>query len=246
VEAGGSMILEAKSVSKRFGGLKAVNDVSLQVKEGQIYGLIGPNGAGKTTFLNCVAGDYRPEGGNIFFQGKEITGMRPDRICHEGIARTFQIVRFFPKMTVLENVMVGSVFGSNKATKDAVKKATEVLSYVEFPMAHDILAENLNTVQLKQLELARALATDCKLLLLDEVAAGLTPGELNNITTLIRRIREDGKTIIIVEHLMKLIMSICDEIFVLNFGEKLNEGSPQEIMKCDKVAKAYLGENYIH
>ena len=240
------MILETKSVSKRFGGLKAVNDVSLQVEEGQIYGLIGPNGAGKTTLLNCIAGNYRPESGNVYFQGKDITGLRPDRICQEGIARTYQIVRFFPKMTVLENVMVGSVFGSKKSAAVPDKKAAEILNFVEFPVAHDILAENLNTVQLKQLELARALATDCKLLLLDEVAAGLTPGELNNITTLIRKIRDNGTTIIIVEHLMKLIMSICDRIFVLSFGEKLNEGVPQEIMQCDKVAKAYLGENYMH
>lgn len=240
------MILETKSVSKRFGGLKAVNDVSLQVEEGQIFGLIGPNGAGKTTFLNCIAGNYRPEGGSIYFQGKEITGLRPDKICQEGIARTYQIVRFFPKMTVLENVMVGSVFGSKKKVGLPEKKAADILDFVEFPVAHDIFAENLNTVQLKQLELARALATDCKLLLLDEVAAGLTPGELNNITTIIRKIRDNGTTIIIVEHLMKLIMSICDRIFVLNFGEKLKEGYPQEIIQCEKVAKAYLGDNYMH
>lgn len=240
------MILEAKSVSKHFGGLKAVNEVSLQVNEGEIYGLIGPNGAGKTTFLNCVAGDYRSDGGKIFFMGKDITGLRADQICQEGIARTYQIVRFFPKMTVLENVMVGAIFGNRKGAKDPAKIARQYLDYVEFPMAHDVLAENLNTVQLKLLELARALATDCRLLLLDELAAGLTPGELNSMTSLIRRIRDDGRTIIIVEHLMKLIMNICDRIFVLNFGEKLNEGTPQEIMECEKVAKAYLGENYMH
>lgn len=240
------MILETKSVCKRFGGLRAVNDVSLQVEEGQIYGLIGPNGAGKTTFLNCIAGNYRPESGQIFFRGKEITGLRPDKICREGIARTYQIVRFFPKMTVLENVLVGAVFGTKAGVLSPEKKAAEILDFVEFPAAHHILAENLNTVQLKQLELARALATDCKLLLLDEVAAGLTPGELNNITTLIRKIRDNGTTIVIVEHLMKLIMSICDRIFVLNFGEKLNEGVPQEIIQCEKVAKAYLGDNYMH
>lgn len=240
------MILEAKSVSKHFGGLKAVNEVSLKVNEGEIYGLIGPNGAGKTTFLNCVAGDYKPDGGKIYFMGKDITGLRADQICQEGIARTYQIVRFFPKMTVLENVMVGAIFGNRKGVKDPVQVAKKYLDYVEFPVAHDVLAENLNTMQLKLLELARALATDCRLLLLDELAAGLTPGELNNMTGLIRRIRDDGRTIIIVEHLMRLIMNICDRIFVLNFGEKLNEGTPQEIMQCEKVAKAYLGENYMH
>ncbi len=240
------MILEAKSVSKRFGGLKAVNEVSLQVQEGEIFGLIGPNGAGKTTFLNCVAGDYRPDGGSIIFQGKNITGFRPDIICREGIARTYQIVRFFPKMTVLENVMVGVVFGSKKKVKFPERTAREYLDYVEFPVAHHVLAENLNTIQLKQLELARALSTDCRLLLLDEVAAGLTPAELNKITALIRKIRDDGRTIIIVEHLMRLIMNICDRIFVLNFGEKLSEGTPKEIMSCEMVTKAYLGETYMH
>ena len=235
-------------VCKHFGGLKAVNDISLQVEEGQIYGLIGPNGAGKTTFLNCVAGNYCPESGSIIFQGKEITGLRPDIICLVGIARTYQIVRFFPKMTILENVMVGAIFGGRYSATAARKKAAEILDFVGFPAAHehDILAENLNTIQLKQLEMARALATDCKLVLLDEVAAGLTPGELNNIAALIRKIRDNGTTIIIVEHLMKLIMSICDWIFVFNFGEKLTEGTPQEILQCDKVAKAYLGENYMH
>ncbi|MDZ4133732.1 MAG: ABC transporter ATP-binding protein [Dethiobacteria bacterium] len=241
------MILEAKSVSKRFGGLKAVNNISLQVNEGEIYGLIGPNGAGKTTFLNCVAGDYRPESGSkIIFQGKDITGSRPDLICQAGIARTYQIVRCFPKMTVLENVLVGAVFGNTSKLKNPIEKAKELLEYVEFPADHDVLAENLNTVQLKQLELARALSTDCSLLLLDEVAAGLTPSELNNITVLIRKIRDSGVTIIIVEHLMRLIMSICDRIFVMNFGEKLNEGNPKDIMQCDKVASAYLGDNYMH
>ncbi len=241
------MILEAKSVSKRFGGLKAVNNISLQVNEGEIYGLIGPNGAGKTTFLNCVAGDYRPESGSkIIFQGKDITGSRPDLICQAGIARTYQIVRCFPKMTVLENVLVGAVFGNTSKLKNPIEKAKELLEYVEFPADHDVLAENLNTVQLKQLELARALSTDCSLLLLDEVAAGLTPSELNNITVLIRKIRDSGVTIIIVEHLMRLIMSICDRIFVMNFGEKLNEGTPKDIMQCEKVASAYLGDNYIH
>lgn len=240
------IILEAKSVSKRFGGLKAVNNVSLDVREGEIYGLIGPNGAGKTTFLNCVAGDYRPESGNILFRGKNIAGLRPDTICREGIARTYQIVRFFPKMTVLENVMVGTIFGNKKTVKNPGREAGKFLDFVEFPVDHNVLAENLNTIQLKKLELARALSTNCDLLLLDEVAAGLTPGELNNIIALIRKIRDTGITIIIVEHLMRLILKICDRIFVLNFGEKLTEGTPKDIASCDMVTKAYLGENYMH
>lgn len=239
------MILEAVGVCKNFGGLKAVNNVSLKVKEGQIYGLIGPNGAGKTTFLNCVAGTFPPNSGKILFNGKNITGFKADKICHEGIGRTYQIVRSFPKMTALDNVMVGAIFGPNKSYANPRKKALEMLEFVEFPVSYNTLAENLNTMQLKRLELARALASDCRLLLLDEVAAGLTTGELVDITSLIRRIRDNGITIIIVEHLMKLIMDICDYIAVLNFGEKLNEGTPEEITNCDKVAKAYLGDQYM-
>lgn len=239
------MILETEGVCKRFGGLQAVKDVSLQVEKGQIFGLIGPNGAGKTTFLNSIAGTYAPENGKVIFNGKDITGFKADKICHAGIARTYQIVRSFPQMTVLENVMVGGIFGGKLSSEDAAKKAAELLNFVEFPVGHDLRAQNLNTIQLKRLEMARALATDCTLLLLDEVAAGLTPGELNDITVLIRKIRNMGITIIIVEHLMKLIMDVCDRIAVLYFGEKLADDSPKEITENEKVIKAYLGENYL-
>jgi len=239
------MILETECVCKRFGGLQAVKDVSLQVEKGQIFGLIGPNGAGKTTFLNSIAGTYAPENGKVIFNGKDITGFKADKICHAGMARTYQIVRSFPQMTVLENVMVGGIFGGKLSSEAAAKKAAELLDFVEFPVGHDILAQNLNTIQLKRLEMARALATNCNLLLLDEVAAGLTPSELNDITVLIRKIRNMGITIIIVEHLMKLIMDVCDRIAVLYFGEKLADGSPKEITENEKVIKAYLGENYM-
>ncbi|MEL7563437.1 MAG: ABC transporter ATP-binding protein [Dehalobacterium sp.] len=239
------MILETECVCKRFGGLQAVKDVSLQVEKGQIFGLIGPNGAGKTTFLNSIAGTYAPENGKVIFNGKDITGFKADKICHAGMARTYQIVRSFPQMTVLENVMVGGIFGGKLSSEAAVKKAAELLDFVEFPVGYDILAQNLNTIQLKRLEMARALATNCNLLLLDEVAAGLTPSELNDITVLIRKIRNMGITIIIVEHLMKLIMDVCDRIAVLYFGEKLADGSPKEITENEKVIKAYLGENYM-
>lgn len=239
------MILETKDVCKRFGGLKAVNNVSLQVEEGQIYGLIGPNGAGKTTLLNTIAGVHPPEAGKIIFNGKDITGFRADKVCHTGMARTFQIVHSFPNMSVLENVMVGSVFGNRRPNEKPADKATEMLNFVEFPLSHDSLAGNLNTIQLKRLELARALATNCKLLLLDEVAAGLTPGELVDLTILIRKIRDNGTTIIMVEHLMKLIMDVCDKIAVLCFGEKIAEGTPQETIENEKVLEAYLGAKYV-
>ncbi|ATW27870.1 ABC transporter ATP-binding protein [Candidatus Formimonas warabiya] len=239
------MILETEKVCKRFGGLQAVKEVSLQVEKGQIFGLIGPNGAGKTTFLNSIAGTYAPESGKVIFTGKDVTGYRADKICHAGMARTYQIVRSFPQMTVRENVMVGGIFGGKQSREKAARRAEELLDFVEFPLSHDLLAQNLNTIQLKRMEMARALATNCHLLLLDEVAAGLTPGELNDITALIRRIRDMGITIIIVEHLMKLIMDVCDRISVLYFGEKLAEGTPEEITENEKVIKAYLGENYL-
>ena len=238
-----SKILETQGVCKYFGGLKAVEDVSLALKKGQILGLIGPNGAGKTTFQNCIAGTYPPTSGQVILDGKDITGLNANHCCHFGLARTYQIVKFFPQMTVLENVMVGSVFGKSHQKPNARKIAIKMLDFVEFPMGHDVIAENLNTVQLKRLELARALATDCKLLFLDEVAAGLTPSELVDITSLILRIRGNGTSILIVEHLMKLIMNVCDQIVVLNFGRKIADGTPGEISEDPVVSKAYLGAN---
>lgn len=239
-------LLETQGATKRFGGLVAVNNVSLQVESGQIYGLIGPNGAGKTTFLNTISGTYVPEAGKIFFDGKDVTRTKPYAMCHQGMARTYQIVRSFPKMTVLENVLVGGVFGGKYSREQATHTAHTMLKFVDFPASCETLAEDLNTIQLKKLEMARALSTNCKLLLLDEVAAGLTPSELNDITLLIRKMRDEmGITIIIVEHLMKLIMDVCDRISVLYFGEKLAEGTPKEIAEDENVIKAYLGENYM-
>lgn len=237
----GLIVLETQGVSKRFGGLQAVKSVSLQVEQGTIFGLIGPNGAGKTTLLNSIAGVYKPEEGKVFFKGRDITGNSADKICHAGMARTFQIVHSFPQMTVLENAMVGAIFGGKKNGLPPEKKAAEMLDIVEFPLDYNILAQNLNTIQLKRLEMARALATGCDLLLLDEVAAGLTPAELDDMSSLIKRIRDRGITIIMVEHLMKLIMGVCDRIAVLNFGEKIAEGPPKEIVNNEKVAEAYLG-----
>lgn len=239
-------LLETKNVTKRFGGLVAVNDVSLNVEEGLIFGLIGPNGAGKTTLLNSISGVYKPEEGKVFFNGQDITPLSADKICHCGIARTFQIVNSFPQMTVLENVMVGAIFGGRKGREKPEAVAEKMLDFVEFPLSYDKLAQDLNTIQLKQLELARALATDCDLLLLDEVAAGLTPAELDELSKLIFRIRDSGITIIMVEHLMKLIMGVCDRIAVLSFGRKIAEGTPQEITENEEVIEAYLGSKRQH
>ena len=239
------MLLETCNVEKHFGGLVAVNNVSLQVNEGEVVGIIGPNGAGKTTFLNCIAGFYAPEKGKILFQGKDITGLPQEKLCHMGISRTFQNVRGFPKMTALENVMVGRVFGARKP-KDAEEKARELLDFVQFPLPVDTVVENLNTIQLKRLELARSLATDCKLLLMDEVAAGLTPAELPDFIDLVAKIRDSGVTIICIEHLMRFITGICDRVIVLEFGTKIAEGVPKEVLADERVITAYLGKTDVH
>ncbi|MEW6113249.1 MAG: ABC transporter ATP-binding protein [Thermodesulfobacteriota bacterium] len=238
-------LLQVIGISKRFGGLVAVNNSSLTVRKGEIFGLIGPNGAGKTTLLNTVAGLYLPDDGRIVFAGQDITRKPAFHRCCLGIARTFQIVRCFPRLTALENVMVGAVFGQQMRDSHAAHRvARELLDFVELEVEPDAPARNLNTVQLKRVELARALATGCRLLLLDELAAGLTPGELGRMADLVRRIRAKGITIIMVEHLMRLIMGLCDRIAVLHFGEKIAEGAPDEIARDERVIEAYLGENY--
>lgn len=236
-------VLVTKNVVKRFGGLTAVKEVSIEVKKGEIFGIIGPNGAGKTTFLNCVSGIYTPEEGEIIYKGENIKGLSSHVLCKKGIARTFQIVRSFHKMTALDNVKVAVIFGSDKV-QDPDERAKELLDYVNFPLPVDTLASNLNTVQLKYLELARALATDGELLLLDEVAAGLTPGELGEFIDLIKKIRDSGVTVISIEHVMKFIMTICDRIAVIHYGEKIAEGTPEEIVNNKLVIEAYLGKEH--
>jgi len=235
-------VLEAKDVTKQFGGLVAVNRVSIHVEEGEILGLIGPNGAGKTTLLNTIAGLDPPTSGSINFLGEATAGFTPEMMCHRGLSRTFQIPRPFPKMTVLENVMVASVFGNrDKKMVDPISHSRKLLDFVEFSMTEDILSENLNTVQLKRIDLARALASNPKLLLLDELASGLTEGELADLMTIIRKTRKMGITIIMVEHIMHVIMNLCDRLAVLQFGNKIAEGPTQEVARDPKVAEAYLG-----
>lgn len=238
------MLLKVNNLTKRFGGIVAVDNVSMELKEGDILGIIGPNGAGKTTFINCLSGFNMPEEGSIEFNGEKTLGLSAEKLCAKGISRTFQIVRSFEKMSVLENVKVGAVFGGKE--KNPEQKAKELLDFVSFPLDYNTMANQLNNIQLKKLELARALATNCKLLLLDEVAAGLTPSELPDFIKLIKKIRDKGITIICIEHVMKFIMGVSDHIMVFNFGKKIAEGTPDEVKNNEKVTEAYLGEEHVH
>ncbi len=239
-----SAVLQTDQITKNFGGLTAVNQVSLAVAEGEIFGIIGPNGAGKTTFLNCVSGAYPPSSGKVHFLGREATGQSADVMCRLGMSRTFQISQPFPKLTALENVLVAATFGHQPPLSHPTGFAQEMLDFVEFPLSHDTPARSLNTVQLKRLDLARALASKPRLLLLDEVAAGLATGELGDLMEVIRKIRAGGVTIIIVEHIMKVIMGLCDRLAVIHYGAKIAEGPTLEVAHDPKVAEAYLGEKY--
>jgi branched-chain amino acid transport system ATP-binding protein len=236
-------ILELKTVKKHFGGIKAVEDFSLAVEEGEIIGLIGPNGAGKSTLFNCVAGVFPPTAGEIFFRGEKIGGLKPWDLCHKGLARTFQIVKPFASKTVLYNVMVGA-FATTDKTSEAEKRAREVLGRLNMEELAGMRAGNLTIADRKRLEIARALATRPALLLLDEVMAGLRPTEVDEMVAIIKRLREGGMTVFVIEHIMRAIMALSDRIAVLHFGTKIAEGTPRDIAGDERVIKAYLGDDY--
>ena len=248
-------LLEAKAVAKHFGGVKALQDVSLTIRKGEIYGLIGPNGAGKTTFFNCMTGLYVPDGGGFTFDGSPLIADAPDKAAARGIARTFQNIRLFGNMTALENVMVGrhvrtkaGVLGAmfhnaaTKAEEAAIRqKAIDLLHYVRIEERADDLARNLSYGDQRRLEIARALATEPKLLCLDEPAAGMNATETEQLRELIDGIRRDGTTILLIEHDVKLVMGLCDRVAVLDYGALVIEDVPAVVQKDQRVIEAYLG-----
>jgi branched-chain amino acid transport system ATP-binding protein len=236
-------ILELTKVKKSFGGIKAVEEFSLSVEEGEILGLIGPNGAGKSTLFNCIAGVFPPTSGEIVFRGEKINNQRPWDLCRKGLARTFQIVKPFATRSVLYNVMVGA-FATTDKRAEAERRALEVLRHLHMEDRKDMRAGNLTIADRKRLEIAKALATRPKLLLLDEVMAGLRPTEVDEMVAIIKRLREGGMTIFVIEHIMRAIMALSDRIAVLHFGTKIAEGPPHEMAHDERVVKAYLGEEY--
>ena len=237
-------LLEARGLAKRFGGLQAVAGLDLEVGRGEMHGLIGPNGAGKTTVFNLLSGFLVPDAGEIVLNGRSIVGLAPHAICRLGLARTFQIVRPFPRMTVLENVRVGALVRYPRAS-EALARARNVVARVGLGGRERVPAGALTLADRKRLELARALATDPALLLLDEVMAGLNPTEIETIIELIRGIHRTGVAILLIEHNMRAVMALSERIVVLSFGERIAEGAPAAIANHPKVVEAYLGDEYV-
>jgi branched-chain amino acid transport system ATP-binding protein len=243
-------MLRIENVTKQFGGLKAINNVTFSVKEGEVIGLIGPNGAGKTTLVNLISGVYNPDHGLIKFNNIDITNLPSNSICRAGIARTFQIPQPFEAMTALYNVTVGVLNGKvrdNMSISDAVLEASYYLEFVGLFSKRETLASELTLYELRMLELARALATTPKLLLIDEAMAGLNPGEAFRALEMIQEAREQfGVTILWIEHVMEVIMNAAERIVVLHYGEKIFEGTPREVSSNDVVIKSYLGDQYAY
>jgi len=238
-------ILEGLSVSMHFGGLRAVSDVDFHLNQGEILGLIGPNGAGKSTLFNLISAALTPKSGKILFKGVDITRIKPNRICRMGLARTFQNVKIFSNLTVLENVLIGSFFGSSAkiSPSQAERYAEEVLAFTGLSAAKESPAADLTLANQKRLEVARALATQPQVIMLDELMEGLNPSEVSQAMDLVIRIRDKGVAVIMIEHVMKAIMHICGRVMVLHHGVKIADGTPTEIAADQTVMKVYLGEH---
>lgn len=234
-------LLEVHGLTRRFGGLVAVNDLTFDVNEGEMVGLIGPNGSGKTTTFSMLSGALRPSAGTIAFKGERIEGIKANRVCRKGLARTFQVVQPFPDITATENVMIGA-FVNVGGARQAEVTAREMLERVGLTAKADTLAKELTLLQLKRLEIAKALATEPKLLLLDEVAAGLTSTEVDVMLQLVRQLNSEGITFIIVEHVMRFVMNLSHRCIVIDFGSQIAEGTPEEVLNNPAVHAAYLGE----
>lgn len=234
-------MMKVEGLTKRFGGLNAVSDVSFEVAKGELLGLIGPNGAGKTTCFNMIAGALKPTEGAVYYQGQNIVGLKPNQICQLGIARTFQIVKPLKRMTVAENILVAAL-NKAKNMNEAYRKVEETIELLELEDIQDLLASELSIGNLKRLEVARAVATSPKLLLLDEPLGGLTNKEVERAVEIIKKVNQSGVTIIIIEHIMKALMSMAERIVVLQNGMKIAEGTPKDIAQHPEVIKAYLGE----
>jgi branched-chain amino acid transport system ATP-binding protein len=234
-------ILSIEGVTKAFGGLVAVNDLSMDIHEGEAVGLMGPNGAGKTTVINIICGQYKPDWGMIKFQDNDISGFPPHRICHLGISRTYQIPQPFASLTAMENVKVAAMYGKGIGQAAAMSEAERIIDLVGLSEKRDVPARDLVAVTLKRLELARALATSPKLLLIDEVGAGLTEAEIPNLLKILEQVRSMGITYILIEHVLKVMMEAVDRITVIEYGTKIAEGTPTEVMENKKVITAYFG-----
>jgi len=234
-------LLEIHNVTKSFGGLVAVHGMDLFIEEGKIYGLIGPNGAGKTTLFNIISGFYKPESGNIFFAGENVTQLSSDQLCHKGLVRTFQIPKMFPEMSVIDNVLIGALSRTYRVGV-ARSEAAEIIDFLGMGPKRDALAGSLRVQELKRLEIAKALATKPKLFLLDETMSGLNAVEQNQMIDLLKRVHDSGVTLFVVEHVMHVVANLCAHIVVMNYGEKIAEGKPQEVLQNEKVVTVYLGE----
>jgi branched-chain amino acid transport system ATP-binding protein len=240
-------LLKCTDVSKHFGGLQAVRNVNFNVNDGEIAGLVGPNGSGKSTLLNLISGVYKPDSGQIIYNGEDITKLAPHKICAKGITKTAQTVQSFPEMTATENVLTSVVFNQKKLKEKSniLQKSRELLEFVGLAKEKfDTPAKNLNVVELRRIQLAKALATNPKMLLLDELLTGLTPKECDEAIALIKQINKQGVTVLIVEHVMRVIMGLCDRVVVLQHGEKICEGTPKQVCTDENVVNVYLGKRF--